>query len=101
MMALLAAGGAATAGWFACREKKWCGRDAWRGGALVAFLHLAQPLARACGQVLGWWKTRGTPRGWPAEQCIWGNLEQRERWLDRLAEPIRRRGWACREGCTV
>src|SRR5258708_5122330 len=71
LMAVLGVGGAATAGWFAWREKKWRGRDVWRGGALVAFLHLAQPLARAYGQVLGWWQTRGTPRAWSVEQCIW------------------------------
>jgi GT2 family glycosyltransferase len=98
VMAILTAGAAATAGRFACQDKMWRGRDAWRGGSLVAILHLAQPLARAYGQVLGWWKTRGTPRRWPAEQVIWGNLDQRERWLDRLAEHLRRCGWDCREG---
>jgi glycosyltransferase involved in cell wall biosynthesis len=97
LMATLTVGAAATAGWFACREKMWRGGDALRGGALVAFLHLAQPLARAYGQLLGWWKTRGTPSRWTAEQTVWGNLDLRERWLDRLSEHIRRCGWDCRQ----
>jgi GT2 family glycosyltransferase len=95
---LLTAGAAVTAGWYACREKKWRGLRAWCGGAVVAFLHLAQPLARAWGQVLGWWDTRGTPTRWPAERTVWGNLDQRDRWLHRLAEHARRCGWDCREG---
>jgi GT2 family glycosyltransferase len=99
LMALLAASGAATAGWFACQQKKWRGWDAWRGGALVAFLHLAQPVVRAAGQVLGSWETRGRHERWPAEQHVWGNMEQRERWLHRLADHIRCCGWKCREGC--
>lgn len=98
VMALLTIGSAATAGWYACRDKKWRGGRAWRGGALVALLHLAQPLARAWGQVAGWWDTRRTPAKWPVEQHVWGNLEQRERWLSRLAEHARRCGWDCREG---
>jgi glycosyltransferase involved in cell wall biosynthesis len=98
LMAVLTAGAAATAGWYACRDKKWRGWDAWRGSVLVAMLHLAQPLARAYGQGLGWWATRGMPVRWPAEQCVWGNLEQRDRWLERLAEHTRRCGWDCREG---
>jgi GT2 family glycosyltransferase len=99
LMTLFSLGAAATAGWYGCREKKWRGWTALRGGSLVAFLHLAQPLARAWGQVLGRWRTRGTPSRWPAEMCVWGNLEQRERWLDRLVEHARRCGWDCRPGC--
>ena len=98
VMISLTAGAAATAGWYACQDKKWNGRAAWGGAALVAFLHLAQPMARAWGQVLGGWRTRGAPALWLPEQCVWGNLEQRERWLDRLAEHARRCGWDCREG---
>jgi hypothetical protein len=98
LMVVLTGGAAATAGWYACRDKRWRGRAAWAGGALVAFLHLAQPMARAWGQVLGWWHTRGTGALWPAEQCVWGNLEQRDRWLDRLIEHARQCGWDCREG---
>lgn len=98
LMAALTIGAAATAGWYAVRERTWRGRKALKGGVLVAFLHLAQPLARAWGQVLGWWRTRQLPASWPAEQLVWGNLEQRDRWLTRLAEHARRCGWDCREG---
>jgi hypothetical protein len=55
-------------------------------------------MARAWGQVLGWWHTRDTPTRWPAERHVWGNLDQRARWLDRLAEHARKCGWDCREG---
>jgi GT2 family glycosyltransferase len=98
LMAVLTAGAAATAGWYACRDKKWRGREAWHGGGLVALLHVAQPLARAYGQVRGWWASRGMAVRWPPEQCVWGNLEQRDRWLHRLAEHTKRCGWDCREG---
>jgi GT2 family glycosyltransferase len=100
LMASLACGAAATAGWYACREKKWRGWDAWSGAGLVAFLHLAQPLARAYGQLAGWWRSRKSPRHWPTEQTIWGNLDQRERWLNRLAERARQYGWDCQVGCS-
>ena len=98
VMAALSVGSAATAGWYACDDKQWRGARAWHGGALVALLHLAQPLARAWGQLGGWWDTRRTPTKWPVEHHVWGNLEQRERWLGRLAEHARRCGWDCREG---
>jgi O-antigen biosynthesis protein len=98
-MALLTLSTATTAGWYACRDKRWRGPGAWRGGLLVAFLHVAQPAARAYGQVLGWLASRKGARAWPAEQTFWGNLGQRERWLERLAAHARRCGWACSEGC--
>jgi glycosyltransferase involved in cell wall biosynthesis len=98
-MALAAAGAAATAGWYACREKQWRGLDAWRKSALVAVLHLAQPLCRAHGQIAGWWSSRAAPYRWPAEQTVWGNMEKRDRWLDRLARHARWCGWDCEVGC--
>jgi hypothetical protein len=99
MMTSLAIGAAATAGWFACRDKKWRGRKACCGAGLVASLHLAQPLARAYGQIAGWWRSPRTARRWPAEQTIWANLNEREFWLNRLVDHARRCGWDCRVDC--
>jgi hypothetical protein len=34
---------------------------------------------------------------WPTEQVVWGNLTQREQWLHRLSDHLRRCGWNCRD----
>lgn len=91
----LTVGAAFAAGWHACRAKRWRGREAAKGTFLVALLHIAQPLARAAGRIKGWWHTRDEKRIWPTEQKLWGNLPQRERWLERLAAHARSCGWSC------
>jgi hypothetical protein len=96
-MATLAA--ATACGWHAVRVKRWRGRRAFRGGAVVALLHILQPLARAAGRFKGWRRTRKEACGdFPAEQKLWGNLAQRQAWLDRLVEHLNDCGWAARAG---
>jgi hypothetical protein len=95
--ATLAAAGAA--GWHAVRVKKWGGRRALAGGTTVALLHVLQPLARAAGRFKGWRNARKqTFCDFHAEQKLWGNLSQREAWLDRLVEHLNDCGWAARAG---
>ncbi|MDB5293889.1 MAG: glycosyl transferase family 2 [Phycisphaerales bacterium] len=96
-IALMAAtlGTACYAGWHAGRAKHWRGRRAIAGGLLVAFLHVAQPLARAAGRLKGWWHTRKQTQDWPAVQKLWGNMGQRDHWLERFLEHAKTCGWSC------
>lgn len=87
---------AATSAVHAGRAKRWRGRDRWRGLVTVAWLHMTQPLARAQGRLRGWWRTRATGSSAPAVQRVWGNLAQRERWLELLEIHLRACGWICR-----
>lgn len=94
----LAAAGAA--GWHAARAKRWRGPSAVAGITLVAALHVLQPLSRAAGRLKGWWhgKLRGERFDFPAEQKLWGNLSQRDRWLERLVSHARACGWRADAG---
>jgi GT2 family glycosyltransferase len=93
---------AATAcGWHAARVKKWRGRRALRGGAVVGLLHILQPLARAAGRLKGWrggGHRRDETFDFPAEQKLWGNLFQRDAWLERLVQHLNDCGWAACAG---
>lgn len=68
-----------------------------RGRAIVTItmLNVLQPLARAWGHVVGWWRTRGWPQ-YPVVDRVYGNLSQREIWLERLERHLRDCGWASR-----
>ena len=90
---------AATAGFHACRAKRWRGWRAIAGLLLVTLLHVAQPLARARGRFKGWWRTRHNRSDWPREQKLWGNISQRHQWLERLIDHLRSCGWSCEPAC--
>ena len=86
-------GAALLAGCDAARAKKWRGSERWRAAALVAFLHLAQPAARAWGRLKGWFAVRSERIEHPATNQIYGNLSQRDAWLRHLEEHARNCGW--------
>jgi O-antigen biosynthesis protein len=96
LLTTLCAAGAA--GWHAARIKHWRGKTAVFGGVVVALLHILQPLARAAGRLKGWWHARRETCNWPAEQKLWANLTQRDRWLRRLIDHARACGWSCEAG---
>lgn len=81
------------------RASGWRGSRLWHARLLIAWLNLLQPLARACGRIRGWWHTRRKVAGFRAEQRLWGNLAQRERWLEQLATHLRACGWVCQPTC--
>lgn len=60
----------------------------------ITSLNVLQPLARAWGHLVGWWRTRGSP-DYPAVDRMYGNLTQRELWLERLERHLRDCGWDC------
>ncbi|HKD36432.1 MAG TPA: hypothetical protein VKB78_06515, partial [Pirellulales bacterium] len=66
-----------------------------RAFCLITALHIMQPLARAWGHIVGWWMTRGS-RQYPADERIYGNLIQREAWLERLERHLGDCGWTAR-----
>src|SRR5262249_8016138 len=70
----------------AARKKKWQGPRKCIGIAIVAFLHIAQPLARMLGFVSGWWATRNQKLGLKAAYRVWGNMEQRSLWLEHFQD---------------
>ena len=77
------------------REQQWNSIDRLKGGLLVAFLHLAQPWARVWGRLEGalqLWKGR---RHYPEDQRLWGNIGQRDAWLQLLCRHLRGCGWIC------
>lgn len=75
------------------REKK----RRWLGFLLISWLHIAQPLARAAGRIGGWRKKAKTIRDFPAEGQVYGNMEQRDSWLERIQHHLGVCGWVCRE----
>lgn len=79
--------------------KGWRGGQLWTGRLLVGGLHILQPLARAQGRIRGWWQTRGADCHFPAEQRLYGNLAQREQWLESLQRHLGDCGWICRPTC--
>jgi hypothetical protein len=60
---------------------------------LVAFLNMAQPLARAWGRCRGWWQLRQSPDRFHASQRLYGNLLQRSQLLEGLQHHLRACGW--------
>ena len=98
-MAAMMIGAASACGWRAARAEQWRGRKALAGGALVALLHVLQPLARAHGWIKGLAADSHRKIDWPAEEKLWGNLTNRDAWLERLIPHIRNCGWRCEPGC--
>jgi O-antigen biosynthesis protein len=80
----------------AARVKKWPGPRKWLGIAVVAFLHIAQPLARMLGFVRGWWATRTQRSELKAAYRVWGNMAQRSLWLEHFQSYLAACGWRCR-----
>jgi cellulose synthase/poly-beta-1,6-N-acetylglucosamine synthase-like glycosyltransferase len=80
----------------AARAKAWQGSRKWIGIAVVAFLHIAQPLTRMFGFARGWWKTRNQRLELKATYRVWGNMAQRSVWLEHLQEYLASCGWRCR-----
>src|SRR6267378_2183155 len=72
----------------AARAKQWRPSE-WRNARwLIAFLHLAQPFARAWGRLKGWWTLRDERIDYPAANHVYGNLSQRDAWLRHLEEHL-------------
>jgi len=88
--------GAWLAGAHAVERGRWTGSRKWLGWALVSYLHLAQPVARAWGRLKGVWKLRGNRLKHPTTQQLYGNLSQRDSWLRNLTEYLANCGWKAR-----
>jgi hypothetical protein len=78
----------------ALESRRWVGLRRWKAFGLIASLHVLQPLARAWGHLVGFWKTRLHPP-YPEVDRVYGNLSQREQWLERLQRHLRDCGWKC------
>jgi O-antigen biosynthesis protein len=76
--------------------KRWRGASWWCGCAVILGLHWMQPLARAAGRIRGWWNRRKHPPLYSADQRLYGNLAQRDEWLNRLPEHFAACGWLAR-----
>ncbi|MDB6020356.1 MAG: glycosyl transferase family 2 [Pedosphaera sp.] len=93
LMLAVTAGSAIFAGRQAARNKRWSGSERWKAGCLVAFLHLAQPFARAWGRLKGCWSLRNERIAHPDSRQLYGNLSQRDSWLRHLQEHLCNCGW--------
>jgi O-antigen biosynthesis protein len=80
----------------AAREKGWRGRQWWWGCGTVLWLHLMQPIARTVGRIRGWSATRKLPPLYRADQRLYGNLAQRDEWLNLLPQHFTDCGWVAR-----
>lgn len=89
---------AGLAAYHADKVKAWQNGNRWKGLLLVALLHVAQPVARAAGRLRGWWHTRAAEVKFSPVQRVWGNLERREIWLERLQKHLNACGWNCSPG---
>jgi GT2 family glycosyltransferase len=84
----------------AVHRLRWKGRRGAAAKLMITFLHIMQPLARGWGRLRGSWDDGREPYPeFPAEQRLYGNLRQREEWLNRLQEHLRACGWSCRPTC--
>ena len=95
-MSALSVGTALLAGWRGVRQKRWTGVRWARGLAVISVLHLLQPLARTVGRLQGAWRLRKEPPAFPDTDLLYGNLDQRERWLRRLLDHMESCGWQVR-----
>lgn len=77
----------------AVRLHNWSGAARSKGFAIITLLHMLQPLARASGFVRGWWRVRHERGRVEEEACVWGNLGDRQRWLEKMFEHLRACGW--------
>jgi hypothetical protein len=77
------------------RADQWTSVQRIQGTLLIALLNLFQPWARFQGRIKGTlqlWKSR---RRYPEDQRLWGNMDQRDRWLRLLEKHLRGCGWRC------
>ncbi len=93
LMLSLSVAAALMAGARGVQNKRWKGRERWRGLFMVAMLHLLQPLARTKGRVQGRMKLRKTPLMFSETDLLEGNLAKRDIWLNNLLEHMRSCGW--------
>jgi hypothetical protein len=91
---------AGVTGNYAAKLERWRGLERVCGAALVAILHIGQPLARAWGRTVGWLKLRQEPPLYQMVDRLYGNLAQREQWLERVAILARHSGWIVRPSCS-
>jgi hypothetical protein len=91
---------AAIAGIHAAQSERWRGWQKLAGSFIVGFLHIAQPVARAWGRLKGWRALLKEPCRYSADQRLWGNMHQRDLWLQRLERQLRRFGWIARPSCS-
>lgn len=96
LMGTLSLGAALLASWRGVHQKRWRGAQRWRGLALVSLLHLLQPVARSAGRLKGIWHLRKEKWEYPDTDLLYGNLEKRERWLQRLLVHMNSCGWVAR-----
>ncbi len=78
--------------------KRWNGPESAKARALVAFLHIAQPLARASGRFMGCLRSHAYAHEFPATLRLWGNLNQRHQWLLNLQKQLTIAGWVAKPG---
>ena len=90
------ASSALLAGRHAVNAARWTGASQWKGLLLVSALHIAQPLARAWGRLMGNWKLLGSRLIHPTKLRLYGNLGQRDAWLRNLNEYLQTCGWVAR-----
>src|SRR5262249_36960223 len=84
------------AGRHGAKAERWTGMDRLLGTALVAVLHVTQPVARAWGWFRGKLSLRHQSLPYRATDKFYGNLAQREQWLTRLESLLRDSGWMAR-----
>jgi glycosyltransferase involved in cell wall biosynthesis len=77
------------------RADQWTFWERIKGSLLIALLHLAQPWARFRGRIKGALQLWPARRRYPEDQRLWGNIDQRDRWLRLLDKHLRGCGWRC------
>ena len=96
LMLLLTIATALMAGARGVQNKRWKGKDRWRGLLTVAALHILQPLSRTVGRIKGRLQLRKTPLLFAETDLLVGNLDKRDAWLNKLLEHMRECGWVAR-----
>ncbi|HEX7862774.1 MAG TPA: glycosyltransferase [Verrucomicrobiae bacterium] len=96
VMMTLTVASALLAGANGVQNKRWKGRERWRGLLTVGALHLLQPLARALGRIKGRRTLRKTPLIFSDKELLEGNLPKRDVWLNKLLDHMRECGWMAR-----
>ena len=97
LMLVLTISAALMAGARGVQNKRWKGKDRWRGLLTVAALHILQPLSRNAGRIKGRLHLRKTPLLFAEADLLVGNLAKRDTWLKKLLEHMRECGWVARE----
>jgi hypothetical protein len=95
-MAATSVSSALLSGWRAVLNKRWRGNDRWKGLAMVAALHLLQPLSRTVGRIKGRRVLKTSHLHFPDSDLLEGDLAKRDIWLQRLMAHMRSCGWVVR-----